>query len=82
MAGLCEAVAVVGTAGRLTDSMLLDRGLELVEVGGPSAFAERVVEIAVDESRRSAAAAAGRALFEAEFTWDAIAARLLAKIGV
>lgn len=77
MAGLCQAVAIVGTKGALTDSMLLGRGLELVEVGSPNVFAERVVAIAADGDRRASTAAAGRELFEAEFTRDAIAARLV-----
>ncbi len=79
MAGLCEAVAVVGTKGVHTDSMLLRSGLELVEVGSPAVFADRVVSIAADDYRRSLAAAAGRELYGAEFTHEAIAARLMSK---
>jgi glycosyltransferase involved in cell wall biosynthesis len=77
VAGLCEAVAVVGTTGELTDPMLIDRGLELVPVGSASRFADRVVAVATDADRRADAAAAGRSLFEAQLTWDGIAARLL-----
>ena len=77
IAGLCEAVAVVGTQGDLTDPMLLGRGLELVAVGDTACFAERVVAVAFDGGRRAAAASVGRTLFEAELTWDAIANRLL-----
>jgi hypothetical protein len=77
MAGLCEEVAVVATHGPLTDPMLIDRGLELVRVGRPDLFAERAGELAVDGDRRAHAARAGRELFEAEFTWDAIAMRLV-----
>jgi glycosyltransferase involved in cell wall biosynthesis len=77
MAGLCEEVAVLGTRGPLTDPMLLSRGLELIDVRRPDLYAERASELAVDDESRTRAARAGRALFEAEFTWDAIAARLI-----
>ena len=80
MAGLCEQVAIVATRGALTDPMLLGRGLELVEVGSPAAFAERVTALADDGQRRARAADAGRELFEAEFTPDLIAGRLLASV--
>jgi len=77
MAGLSEGVAVLGTQGRLTDPMLLGRGLELVDVGRPDLFAARALQLAQDGRARADAARAGRELFEAEFTWRAIAARLL-----
>ncbi len=80
-AGLCEGVAVVGTSGPLTDPMLLRAQLELVEVGSPAHFAKRVAALASDSERREAAAATGHALFEAEFTWDAIAKRFLVALG-
>lgn len=76
MAGLCQQVAVLATRGRLTDPMLVNRGLELVGVGRPDAFAERAVALARDEATRRQVARLGRELFDAEFTWDAIAARL------
>jgi glycosyltransferase involved in cell wall biosynthesis len=78
IAGLCEAVAVVGTQGGLTDSMLRGRGLELVAVGDAARFAGQVVAVATDLDRRAPAASHGRVLFEAELTWEAIVARLLA----
>jgi hypothetical protein len=81
MAGLCEGVCVIGTLGRLTDPSLVDVGLELVPVGDSARFAERANTLAEDDTRRAASAARGRALFEAEFTWDAVAARLLEAVG-
>jgi glycosyltransferase involved in cell wall biosynthesis len=81
VAGLCEAVAVVGTEGELTDRMLIEQGLELVPVGNAGGFAERVLAVATDPGRRAGAAASGRALFEAQLTWETIAARLLAELG-
>lgn len=80
MAGLQQQVAVVGTNGALTDPVLRSAGLELVEVGSPERFAERAVLLAGDDDRRARAAAAGKALFEVQFTWDAIAGRFLAGI--
>ena len=77
MAGLQQEVAVVGTRGALTDSVLEPAGLELVEVGDAPAFAERVAVLAAAGERRATAAASGRALFESSFTADAIAQRFL-----
>ena len=70
MAGLQQEVAVVGTSGRATDSMLRSAGLELVEVGSAEMFADRAALLAGDDDRRARAAAAGQALFESQFTWD------------
>jgi hypothetical protein len=77
MAGLCQEVAVLGTCGPLTDPMLMGHGLELVDVHQRDRYAARVVSLARDDEAREAAAHAGRTLFESEFTWDAIADRLL-----
>jgi hypothetical protein len=77
LAGLQQGVAVVGTSGPLTDPMLTGRGLELVPVGNPTAFAVRVDELAMDAQRRERVAVAGRNLFETEFTWAALADRFL-----
>jgi glycosyltransferase involved in cell wall biosynthesis len=77
LAGLQQEVAVVGTSGALTDSVLESAGLELVEVGNADAFAERVALLAGADDHRATAAASGRALFESHFTADAIAARFL-----
>ena len=81
MAGLQQQVAVVGTSGALTDSVLRSAGLELVEVGSTDAFAERAALLAANEGRRARAAATGQELFESQFTWNAIAARFLQGIG-
>jgi glycosyltransferase involved in cell wall biosynthesis len=81
IAGLQQGVAVVGTTGALTDTMLESANLELVEVGHPEVFAERAVLLAADHDRRGHAAAAGRALFETHFTWEVLAARFLEEVG-
>ena len=80
-AGLQQGVAVVGTSGVSTDSMLRSAGLDLVEVGSAEMLADRALLLAGDDDRRARAAAAGRALFESQFTWDAIAGRFLQGIG-
>jgi hypothetical protein len=77
MAGLCQEVAVLGTRGPLTDQVLLGQGLELVDVHQRDRYAARAVALAQDDEARADAAHAGRRLFEAEFTWNAIADRLL-----
>ena len=81
MAGLQQGVALVGTSGALTDPMLRASDLELVEVGDAESFADRVALLAADRGRRELAAGRGRRLFEAEFTWDAIADRFLEGVG-
>ncbi len=52
MAGLQQEVAVVGTSGALTDSVLKSAGLELVEVGSADAFAERVALLAAADDQQ------------------------------
>jgi glycosyltransferase involved in cell wall biosynthesis len=81
MSGLQQQVAVVGTSGTRTDSVLRSAGLELVEIGDVHAFAGRVALLAGADDHRASAAASGRALFESHFTADAIAARFLRGIG-
>ena len=77
MAGLQQAVAIVGTSGVSTDSMLRSAGLELVEVGSAETFADRAALLAGDADRRALAAAGGHELFTSQLTWDAIAERFL-----
>ena len=77
MAGLCQEVAVLGTSGELTDSMLLEEGLELVPVGRPDQYADRAAALALDQGALSRSARSGRQLFEREFTWGTIARRLV-----
>jgi glycosyltransferase involved in cell wall biosynthesis len=77
MAALCQGVSILGTDGELTDGMLRSGGLELVEIGSPARFADQAVALATDPERRAASAAAGRTLFEAQFTWPVIAGKLL-----
>jgi hypothetical protein len=77
MAGLCQGIAVLGTSGVHTDPMLLNRGLDLVEVGVRDAYADRAAVLARDDAARARVARSGCQLFEAEFSWDKIARRLV-----
>jgi glycosyltransferase involved in cell wall biosynthesis len=79
MSALQHELAVVGTVGSLTDPTLAPTdAMVLVPVGDEAAFADAVVGLAEDPERRRALALAGRRLFEREFDWPVIAARVLA----
>jgi hypothetical protein len=77
MVGLQQAVAVLGTSGRSTDSVLESAGLELTEVGNPDEFAARASVLAEADEHRARVAASGHMLYASRFTPDAIAARFL-----
>lgn len=79
--GLCEGICVLGTTGPLTDPLLLDSAIELVDVRAPSLFVERAVELAHDHAMRAAAAASGRQFFESELAWPVLAERFLREVG-
>ena len=57
--------------------MLVGRGVDLIDVRQPEVYAERAVALAVDDAARTQLGRSGRELFEREFTWDAIADRLV-----
>ncbi len=80
MAALQHELAVVGTAGHLTDPVLrrADGALRLTEVGDRRGFSEAAADLAVDSDRRRSVAAAGRRLYEGEFDWPVIAGAFLA----
>jgi glycosyltransferase involved in cell wall biosynthesis len=79
MAALQHAVPVVGTSGRLTDSVLAEAtdALTLVPVDRPDLFADAVVELAQSRDDADRRGRAGRALYESNFDWTVIAGRLL-----
>ena len=68
---------MLGTLGENTDRMLTNRGLELVDAGERDLYGGRAVALALDDRARGQAARSGRELFEREFTWDAVADRLV-----
>lgn len=82
MAALQHELPVVGTAGPLTDSVLLAAGsaLRLTAVGDRERFAASAVELAADPAGRASAGAAARDLYQREFEWEVIARKLLAAL--
>lgn len=79
MTALQQQVAVVGTAGHLTDPLLRTStdALRLVPVHAPEQFASAVLALARDSSARHELALRGRRLYESHFSWPIIASRLL-----
>jgi glycosyltransferase involved in cell wall biosynthesis len=79
MAALQHALPVVGTSGRLTDSVLAQAtdALMLVPVDRPDLFADAVVELAQSRDDADRRGRAGRALYESAFDWPVVAGRLL-----
>ena len=63
----------------MSDDVFED-GLLAAQAGDENAFATRVVAVARSTDQRARAATCGRRLFETEFTWEAIARRLLAVV--
>ena len=80
MAALQHGLAIVGTRGQVTDSVLLKhhgRALLLTEVDDEAGFALHVEALAADPVRRSALGRAGRQLYDEQFASPLTAARLL-----
>jgi glycosyltransferase involved in cell wall biosynthesis len=79
MAALQHELPVVGTAGRLTDTVLAGAtdALVLVPVDRPDLFADAVVDLARRREDAGRLGRAGRALYESRFDWPVVAARLL-----
>jgi glycosyltransferase involved in cell wall biosynthesis len=77
MAALQHALPVVGTEGHLTDACLRESGaLRLVPAAQIATFANVASSLVQDQTRRVALAAAAGALYQREFDWPVIAARL------
>jgi glycosyltransferase involved in cell wall biosynthesis len=79
MAALQHEIAVVGTVGHLTDSILREarQALRLTPVDRPDLFVSAVAELAADPARRCALARAGRAMYEERFDWPIVVDALL-----
>jgi glycosyltransferase involved in cell wall biosynthesis len=79
MAALQHALPVIGTAGRLTDSVLAGStdALRLLPVGQGDLFSEAVAELAHSREHANKLGLAGRALYESRFDWPVVADRLL-----
>ncbi len=83
MAGLQHGVATVSTEGALTDAALrwaAGEAFLLAPAEDEAAFVRQVAALYEDPGRRAHVAAAGRAFYEASFSWDAVSERLLAAL--
>jgi glycosyltransferase involved in cell wall biosynthesis len=78
MAALQHGIAVLGTAGFLTDSLFF-RGecLELVAADDEQGFAAAAVRLAMNQDHRRSLGEAGRRLYERTFDWPIVARRLV-----
>ena len=81
MAALQHGLPIVGTAGPLTDSILLESGsaLSLVAVGDRDGFADEVRRLADEAAERQSMRRAGRRLYE-RFRLAVTAERILEEI--
>lgn len=79
MAALQHELAVVGTHGHLTDTVLRQarHALRLTPVGRESEFVQAVVDVAADDALRRKLAAAGRRFYEENFDWPVLVESLL-----
>jgi glycosyltransferase involved in cell wall biosynthesis len=79
MAALQHGIAVVGTDGPLTDTVLREstQALRLVPIEQRDRFAHEVAALAASRDGRAALGRAGRALYESRFDWPVLADRLL-----
>ncbi len=82
MAALQHGVAVVGTDGFLTDTVLREAtdALRLAPVDRPELFAAAAEQLAANPDERAALGRAGRALYRERFDWPVIAASLLEEL--
>jgi glycosyltransferase involved in cell wall biosynthesis len=80
MAALQHGVAVIGTDGRLTDSVLRGaiNAIRLVPIERGDDFADAAVRLAADDEARSKLGQEGRRLYELSFDWPVVAAQLTA----
>jgi glycosyltransferase involved in cell wall biosynthesis len=75
VAALAHGLPVVGTYGPSTDALVGESpACALAPVGAPAELVARLRALASDADARTRMGRAARELFEARFTWDAIAA--------
>lgn len=80
MTALQHGIPTVSTFGPQTDQMLLaenNRAFMLTDINSPTAFPDAVLSLAQDPARQQALGAQGRRLYDREFDWDKVAARML-----
>ena len=82
MAALQHGLPVIGTDGHLTDAVLrrATNALTLTPVADVDAFARAATALARDDAARSRHGAVARSLYEHEFDWPVISARLVAAL--
>jgi glycosyltransferase involved in cell wall biosynthesis len=81
MAALQHGVAIVGTDGDLTDSLLRESSaLVLVPVDRPDLFAAAAARVADDPAERAVLARDGRELYREQFDWPTIARRVIERL--
>lgn len=82
MAALQHGIPVVGTRGHLTDRRMLRAAdaLTLLPVEDVDGFAQSVARLGGDPGALAARGAAGRRLYETEFDWPILTARLTAHL--
>lgn len=79
MAALQHGLPVVGTDGELTDGVLrrATDALSLTPAGDSVAFADAACVLAKDAAERNRRGARARSLYETQFDWPIVSARLL-----
>jgi glycosyltransferase involved in cell wall biosynthesis len=84
MAALQHGVAVVGTDGLWTDSVLRQSAgsLHLTPASDRESFSKAVASLACDRRQRVALGQAGRSLYIQCFDWPIIARRLIDQLGI
>lgn len=83
MAALQHGLAVVGTRGHLTDTMLSavdGQAMVLADVAEPQQFGECVAALAQNADARSEIGIEARKFYEANFGWERMACTLLATL--
>ena len=84
MAGLQHGLPIVGTEGYNTDRLLRSengRSFLLAEASSPQQFCAHIRRLLNDPKAREEIGRNGRQLFEDNFTWPRLAARLLSELG-
>ena len=85
MAGLQHGIATVGTRGVWTDTLWAEqdgRALLLADALNPEAFRTQAMRLVDDVSLRQRLGLEARQLYEREFTWKTISARLLTALEI
>lgn len=77
MAALQHGLAIVGTQGRSTDSVLATSDAFMLVPARPEPFAEAVLTVASDPERRESLGRAAKSLYVSHFAWPVLARTVL-----